>query len=92
MAYLTGLAFTLPCHILLHTGTVAQLVEHPLCDRVIAGSIRSRVIPKKMVLAALWLGAQNQESIARNPNWSSQCRYNVTGWNLKSSVLGVTFL
>ena len=42
-------------------GTVAQLVERLLCDRVVVGSIPSRVIPKtlKMVLAALLLGAQH---------------------------------
>ena len=42
------------------TGTVSQLVERPLCDRGVAGSIPSRVVPKtlKMVLAALSLGAQ----------------------------------
>ena len=35
-------------------------VDHPLCDREVAGSIPGRVIPKtlKMVLAALSLGAQ----------------------------------
>ena len=40
---------------------MAQLVERPLGDREVAGSIPSRVIPKtlKMVLAALSLGAQN---------------------------------
>ena len=43
------------------TGTVAQLVELPLCDREVAGSIPGRVIPKtlKTVLAALSLGAQH---------------------------------
>ena len=46
------------------TGTV---VECPLCDREVAGSIPGRVIPKtlKMVLAALSLGAQHSESRAR---------------------------
>ena len=41
-----------------HSGLV---VEHPLCDREVAGSIHGRVIPKtlKMVLAALSLGAQH---------------------------------
>ena len=41
------------------TGTVAQLIERPLCDREVAGSIPGRVIPKtlKMVLAALSLCA-----------------------------------
>ena len=41
-----------------HSGLV---VEHPLCDREVAGSIPGRVIPKalKMVLAALSLGAQH---------------------------------
>ena len=41
-----------------HSGSV---VERPLCDREVAGSIPGRVIPKtlKMVLAALSLGAQN---------------------------------
>ena len=43
------------------TSTVAQLVEHQFCDREVAGSIPSRVIPKtlKMVLAALSLGTQH---------------------------------
>ena len=42
----------------IHTGSV---VERPLCDREVAGSIPGRVIPKtlKMVLAALSLGAQH---------------------------------
>ena len=41
-----------------HSGSV---VERPLCDREVACSIPSRVIPKtlKMVLAALSLGAQH---------------------------------
>ena len=41
-----------------HSGSV---VEHPLCDREVAGSSPSRVILKtlKMVLAALSLGAQH---------------------------------
>ena len=41
-----------------HNGSV---VEHPLCDREVVGSIPGRVIPKtlKMVLAALSLGAQH---------------------------------
>ena len=41
-----------------HSGSV---VERPLCDREVVGSIPGRVIPKtlKMVLAALSLGAQN---------------------------------
>ena len=43
------------------TGTVAQLVERPLCDPEVAGSIPGRVIPNtlKLVLAALSLGAQH---------------------------------
>ena len=43
------------------------MVEHPLCDREVAGSIPCWVIPKtlKMVLAALLLGAQHLESGAR---------------------------
>ena len=38
-----------------------SVVERLLCDREVAGSIPSRVIPKtlKMVLAALSLGAQH---------------------------------
>ena len=38
-----------------------SMVERPLCDREVAGSIPGRVIPKtlKMVLAALSLGAQH---------------------------------
>ena len=49
-----------------------------------------RVIPKtlKMVLATLSLGAQHWESSARNRNWSAQCKYNVTGWNIMSKCLG----
>ena len=41
-----------------HSGSV---VERPLCDREVAGSIPGRVIPKtlKIVLAALSLGAQH---------------------------------
>ena len=41
-----------------HSGSV---VERPLCDREVAGSIPGQVIPKtlKMVLAALSLGAQH---------------------------------
>ena len=40
-----------------HSGSV---VERPLCDREVLGSIPGRIIPKtlKMVLAALSLGAQ----------------------------------
>ena len=72
---------------------MAQLVEHSLCEGEFAGWIPSRVIPKtlKMVLAALSLGAQHQESRARNQNWSAQCQYNLTGWNIMSGVLGVIF-
>ena len=45
-------------HLYQHSGSV---VERPLCDREVAGSILGRVIPKtlKMVLAALSLGAQH---------------------------------
>ena len=41
-----------------HSGSV---VEHPLCDQEVVGSIPGRVIPKtlKMVLTALSLGAQH---------------------------------
>ena len=41
-----------------HSGSV---VERPLCDREVAGSIPGQVIPPtlKMVLAALSLGAQH---------------------------------
>ena len=50
----------LACHhtVNRHSGSV---VERPLCDREVAGSIPGRVIPKtlKMVLAALSLGAQH---------------------------------
>ena len=48
------------CHFL-DTGTVAQLVEHRLCDQEVAGSVFGQVVPKtlKMVLAALLLGAQH---------------------------------
>ena len=70
-----------------HSGSV---VEHPLCDQEVAGSIPGRVIPKilKMVLAALSLGAQHEESRARNRNWSAHCQYNATGWNIMSKCLG----
>ena len=73
-----------------HSGSV---VERPLCDREVAGSIPGRVIPKtlKMVLAALSLGAQHLESRVRNRNWSAQCQYNVTGWNIMSKCLGMIF-
>ena len=43
------------------TGTVARsMVERPLCDREVVGSIPGRVIPKtlEMILAALSLGTQ----------------------------------
>ena len=42
---------------------MAQLIERPLCDWEVAGSIPSRVIPKtlKMVIAALSLGIKNVE-------------------------------
>ena len=74
------------------TGTVAQLVEHPLCDQEGPGSIPGWAIPKtlKMVLAALSLGAQHYERRARNQNWSAQCQYK-TGWNIMSSVWGDLF-
>ena len=47
-----------------HSGSVLECL---FCDREVAGSIPSRVIPKtlKMVLAALSLGAQHLESRAR---------------------------
>ena len=47
----------MPC-INQHSGSV---VERPLCDWEVAGSISCRVIPKtlKMVLAALLLGSQH---------------------------------
>ena len=72
---------------------MAQVVEHLFCDREVAGLIPGRVIPKtsKMELAALWLGAQHKESRARNQNWLAQCQYNVTGWNIMSSVWGMIF-
>ena len=49
-----------------------SVVERPLCDREVAGSIPDRVIPKtfKMVLAALSLGAQHYESRARTDQLS----------------------
>ena len=70
-----------------HSGSV---VERPLCDWEVAGSIPGRIIPKtlKMVLAALSLGAQHLENRVRNRNWSAQCQYNVTGWNIMSKCLG----
>ena len=47
---------------------MAELVERPLCDWEVAGSIPGRVLPKslKLVLAALLLGAQHEENRARN--------------------------
>ena len=44
-----------------NNGTVAELVERPLCDRKVEGSIPGRVIQNtlKMVLAALSFGAQH---------------------------------
>ena len=48
----------------LPTGTVAQLVKHPLCDWEVGGSIPGRVIPvikENMVLVALSLGTQKVE-------------------------------
>ena len=43
------------------TGTVAQLVERPLCDQEVASLIPDQVISKtlKLILAALSLGAQH---------------------------------
>ena len=77
----------------LYTIRPAQLVERPLCDQEVLGSIPGRVKPKtlKMVLAALSLGAQHYESRARNQNWSAQCHYNVTGWNIMACVYGMIF-
>ena len=74
------------------TGTVAQLVECLLCDREVMGSIPSQVISKtlKIVLAAVFAWQSAKDSRARNQNWSAQCQYNVTGYNM-SSVWGVIF-
>ena len=69
---------------------MAQLVEGPLSDREIMGSIPGRVIPNlKMVLAALSLGTRHEES--RAGTGSGRRQYNVTGWNIVSSCLGVIF-
>ena len=48
------------------------MVEHPLCDREVAGLIPGRFIPKtlKLVLAALSLGAQHSESRTGQPSVS----------------------
>ena len=50
-----------PNQTLIKTGTVAQLVERPLCGWEDAVSIPGRIIPNtlKMVVAALSLGAQH---------------------------------
>ena len=50
------------------------MLEHPLCDQEVAGSIPGQVIPKtlKMVQAALSLGAQ--ESRARTGQLSVSIR------------------
>ena len=47
----------------MNTTTVAQLVEHPLCDWEVMGSIPGRVIPKtlKMVVAALLLALSSKK-------------------------------
>ena len=75
------------------TGTVAQLVERPLCNREVAGSIPGRVIPKisNMVLAPLSLSIQHLGSRAKYHNWSALCQYNATGWNIISCHWGVIF-
>ena len=82
------------------TGTVAQMLEHPLCDREI-GLILSRVvrlipcriIPKtsKNLLAALSFDVQHfLERRTKNPDWSVQCQYFMTGWNM-SCAWGLIF-
>ena len=65
-----------------HSGSV---VECPLCDREVEGSIPGWVIPKtsKMVLAALLLGTQHKESRAR----TGQPSVSIIGWNM-SKCLG----
>ena len=51
----------------MQTSTVTQLVVHPLCDWEAVGLIPDRVTQKilKLVLAALLLGTQHQESSIR---------------------------
>ena len=46
------------------TGPAGSVVEHPLRDREVVGSIPSRAIPKalKMVLVATLLGAQHYKA------------------------------
>ena len=68
------------------TGIVAQIVDHLLCDWEVVGMIPDRVIPKtlKTVLAAVLLGTRHEESRARNQNF--RCQYNVTVWNIMSSL------
>ena len=72
---------------------MTQLVEHLLCDQKVVGLISGQVIPKtlKMVLIALLLGSQHNESSASNQNWSLQCQYKVNGWNIMSCVWGIIF-
>ena len=52
---------------MMHSTVSSDSVSRQLCDWEVAGSIPGQVIPKtlKMVLAALLLGAQHQESRAR---------------------------
>ena len=56
-----SVASDLGLHCFTKTGTVAQLIERPPCDREVPGSIPVRVKPKtlKMVLVTLSLGAQH---------------------------------
>ena len=42
-------------------------------------------------VVALLLDAQHYESRARDQNWSSQCQYKVTEWNIMSNVWGMIF-
>ena len=66
---------------------MAQLVELPLCSEAF-GSVPGHVILKslRMVLAVLYLVLELGER-----NWSARSWYNVTVWNIISSVLGMIF-
>ena len=41
--------------------------------------------------SAFLLDAPHWEIRARNQNWSAQCQYNETEWNVTSCIVGVTF-
>ena len=78
---------------------MAQLAERPLCDRGGGGgggggggaavSIPGRLSKWYQLLFRLALSIKK---VARNQNWSTQCQYNVTGWNIMSCVWCVIFI